>query len=173
MKGLLERFAKKGRAFDSYLEIRRKTLESVGNEINRLEELRNCSVHAMLCDFNFSTMEEGERFTTLSCYADGTVDLVHSKGGGVFGAGQNSEKVKNACVHLLKNTDEALAHFNKTEDFFLPELDSARIYAVTASGVYMIEYNIYLAWVHDEDLLRIRILSDELISEIRRYNRSK
>lgn len=174
MRNLLDRILKKDRnTFSEYLDMRKKTIESRSSDYNRLDTLKSGSFYAMLCDYNFTSVEEGERFTSLACFADGTVNLFHSKGGGVFGAGQESEPVKNACIALLRNTEQTLKLFKRTEDFFLPELESARVYAVTDNGIYMIEYNIYLAWVHDENLLRIRILSDELISAIRRHNRGK
>jgi len=186
---LIRLFKKSENATNAYLQFRQKTIEAKRTDCIKSDLLKSdmiksdlvkpsgeehlCAVFAMLCDFNLSSVREGEKYASLACFADGKAEIYNSKGGIILTAEQQFEQIKKTCISLLYNTEKILELFKKTEDFFLPDKENARIYAVTDNGIYMIEYNMDFTWAHDDKLSKIRKLSDELIHMLRESARKK
>lgn len=157
---MLIRLLKKGEnAVKAYLDLRQNTIEAKSADFKKSGEEPFRAVFAMLCDYNVSTPKEKEKYCSLACFADGTAELFNSQGGRIPRT-QNSAEIKKAVLNLLNYTENSLGLFKKTVDFYLPEIDNARIYAITENGIYMVEYNMDFIWAHEESLAEIRKLSD-------------
>lgn len=172
---MLIRFFRKSEAsISNYLEFRRKAIEAKDTDIiptrtslyHDCGEGQPCAVFAVLCDYNVSSAKTGEQYFSLACFSSGVAELFYSKSGMRVIPAQRADEIGKACFSLLKSTEKMLGLFKKTEDFFLPEKENARIYAITNKGVYMVEYSLDFVWTHDENLSRIRNLSDEIIAFI-------
>lgn len=162
-------------SFNQYLKLRQKAIESRYTDFNKSAngELKLCKVFAVLCDFNYTSKKEGERYTSLACYSDGTEELFTSKGQIIVSSQHQSEQLKKESLELLYDTEQVLSLFQKTNDFFLPDNEIARIYAITNDGIFMIEYNLNFTWAQDNKLSKICSLSTKLIALIRNSDKNQ
>lgn len=117
---------------------------------------KSCAIVAMLCDFNYSTAAQSERFTSLACFASGKAELYSSKSGLKTGAIHRLGTIEREVMGLIKKSENAIYLFKKTDDYYLPEAESARIYAITTAGVFIVEYNLNFIWTLNYQLSEIQ-----------------
>ena len=74
---------------------------------------------------------------TLACFADGTVSLYYSSGGGQMGLGQADEEIRTAAIAFLRSAEQVLGVMEKTDTYPLPQNGKHIVYLKTTDGTYM------------------------------------
>ena len=85
-------------------------------------------------------METGyeEAVLSLRCFADGTINIYFSKGGGTTGIGDDKAAGKSG-LDFIKEADDYLSRSKLTTDYKLPDPGKTIFYILTSNGVYTYE----------------------------------
>jgi len=116
---------------EMYHDLRNMALSINASQLN-VEPGNECPVYGAVIDLCF-----GENTATIISMLDGTVSFYYSTGGGIIGVGERYEEVREQGFTLLANAVQLLEYFHVTDDFSLPEEDSACFaFFLTCDGVY-------------------------------------
>lgn len=85
-------------------------------------------------------METGTKdgVISLRCFADGTVSILFSNGGGTIGIGEH-ENARKAGLELVRMSWEYISHFKPVTEYPLPTIGKTIFYLVTRKGNYAYE----------------------------------
>ena len=123
--------------FEIYNELRRQVLTLGEDYYQRFPDQNDPFVYAALVDMNM-----GSAYASLACFIDGTTSLYFSTGGGIIGAGQEHEEVKNATFHFLDNASLMIEHLQIADNFDLPKKENQCEYLMTPNGIYTAKFNL-------------------------------
>ena len=115
-----------------YLGMRDRALHIASNKPKLLAQLDPAAPLAALMDMNIPN----GRFGTIVAFADGTVSVYNSRGGGVLGGGQGYEAVRKAGQDMVAIAHESQPLMHVTQDFSLPQTGQVSFYLVMNSGVF-------------------------------------
>ncbi len=85
-------------------------------------------------------METGyeEAVLSLRCFAEGTISIYFSKGGGMIGIGED-QAARKTGLYFIKDAENYLKLSKLTTDYKLPEPGKTIFYILTFKGVYTYE----------------------------------
>lgn len=113
--------------------LREKALRVRADELGLAAAAKRPHVWGVLMETGYA-----EAVATLVTFADGTVSLYFSNGGGVIGAGEHAN-VQVAADAFLSAAEAHLSSFAPTEKTELPEVGRVRFYVRTFTGTLSAE----------------------------------
>jgi len=143
-----------------YLELRKKAF-SVSPKDLKLTENKIGKVYGVLMETGFP-----ESICTLTAFAEGSVSLYFSNGGGMIGIGEH-EAPRKIALDYINNSKEYLKFSSKTKVFPNPIIHETIFYFLTFDGVYTFRDSEENFGNYKNDLSKLFHKAQELITEAR------
>ena len=150
------------KAIQTYLGLRNGALHSTSGKVKPPKSLRPSDPWAILMDW-----PTGDRTATTAAFADGTVSIYISNGGGFLGGGQKYASVRKAGENMLALAREFQPQMHATKDYPLPPQGQVNFYLVTNSGVFTISAPESECKTRTHPLTRLYFAGQEIITQYR------
>jgi hypothetical protein len=151
---------------DNYLELRKQAFSASPKDL-QLTEDRIGKIYGIIMETGYP-----EAIFSLIAFAEGSVSLYFSNGGGIIGIGQH-EKPRKIALEYINQANDFLKYASETKEFLHPNNKETIFYFLTFDGIFYYKYIENNFGNNKNDLSELFHKAHELISEARNIEEKK